>query len=54
MDIENKYEQELFFQIEVENRKEKQTHKQRKVIKMAKENLTKIILDRIDRKIGDC
>jgi hypothetical protein len=54
MDIENKYEQELFFRIEVEDKKEKQVHKQRKVIKVAKENLTKMVLDRLEGKTGDC
>jgi len=54
MDIENNYEQELFFQIEMEDKKEKQNHKQKKVIKAATQNLVKLVLDRLEGKTGDC
>ena len=54
MDIENKYEQELVFQIEVEDKKEKQSHKQKKVVKLASENLKKMVMDRLDGKTGEC
>ena len=54
MDIENKYEQELVFQIEVEDKTEKQNHKQKKVIKLASENLRKIMMDRLEKKTGEC
>jgi hypothetical protein len=54
MDIENNYEQELVFQIEVENKKEKQSHKQKRVVKLASENLKKMVIDRLEGKTGEC
>lgn len=54
MDIENKYEQELFFQIEPKNKGEGQKTKQKKVVKLASENLTKMVMDRLDGKTGEC
>lgn len=54
MDIENKYEQELVFQIELENKKEKQNHKQKRVVKLATENLKKMMIDRLQGKTGEC
>ena len=54
MDIENNYEQELVFQIEFKNSEEKQNHKQKKVIKLASENLKKMVMSRIDGKTGEC
>lgn len=54
MDIQKEYEQELIFQIEVENKKEKQSHKQKKVVKMASENLKKMMIDRLTGKTGEC
>ena len=54
MDIQKEIEQELFFRLEVENKKEKQSHKQKKVIKLASENLKKMVMDRLEGKTGEC
>jgi len=54
MDIENNYEQELIFQIKVEDKEQKQNHKQKKVVKMASENLKKLVMSRLDGKTGEC
>jgi len=54
MDIENNYEQELVFQIEPKNKEDKQTHKQKKVIKLASENMKKMVMDRLEGKTGEC
>lgn len=54
MDIQNKFEQELFFQIETENTDKKQNRKQNKVIKLAEVNLKKIVMDKLEGKTGEC
>jgi len=54
MDIENKYKQELIFKIETKDQNKKIKIKQKKVIKTAEENLTKMIIDRLDGKTGEC
>jgi len=48
------FEQELVFQIEMEDKREKQNYKQKKVIKLASENLKKIVMDRLEKKTGEC
>lgn len=52
MDIENKYEQELIFQIELKNKTK--LINQKKIIKMARENLKKMMMSKMDGKNGDC
>lgn len=54
MDIQNEFEQELVFKIEAENKEEKHKHKQKKVFKLASENLVKLVIDRLDGKTGEC
>jgi hypothetical protein len=54
MDIQNEYEQELVFQIETKDKKEKQIHKQKKVLKLASENLKKMVIDKLGGKTGEC
>jgi len=54
MDIENKIEQELVFKIEVETQNRKQKVKKRRVIKVASENLKKMVIDRLGGKTGEC
>jgi len=54
MDIENKYKQDLIFRIEVENQEEKQKIKKKKVVKMASENLKKLVEIRLNGKTGEC
>jgi len=54
MDIQNEYEQELFFQIEIDGKKEKENNKQRKVFKLASKNLRKLAVDRLNGKVGEC
>lgn len=52
MDI--KIEQELIFKIEVKNQNKTIKTKKKKVIKLAQENLAKMVIDRLDGKTGDC
>ena len=54
MDIQNKFEQELVFKIEIKNQEEKQKNTKKKVIKLASENLKKIVESRLNGKIGEC
>ncbi|MDD4027206.1 MAG: hypothetical protein PHO75_03375 [Candidatus Shapirobacteria bacterium] len=54
MDIENNYEQELVFQVKVENKEDKQNYKQKKVVKMASKNFRKLVMSRIEGKTGEC
>ncbi len=54
MDIENNYEQELVFQIEPKDKEEKHGYKQKKVIKLASENLKRMVIDRLNGKTGEC
>ena len=53
MDIKNKIEQELVFKIEIKNKQEKRV-KQKGVVRLASENLKKMIIDRLDGKTGEC
>ncbi|MDD4135729.1 MAG: hypothetical protein PHN66_01495 [Candidatus Shapirobacteria bacterium] len=52
MDIQKEIEQELVFKIEIKN-KEKRI-RQRKVVKLASENLKKMTIDRLSGKTGEC
>ena len=52
MDIQKEIEQELVFKIEIKN-KEKRI-RQRKVVKLAAENLKKMTIDRLNGKTGEC
>lgn len=52
MDIQKEIEQELVFKIEIKN-KEKRI-KQRRVVKLASENLKKMTIDRLSGKTGEC
>ena len=52
MDIQKEIEQELVFKIEIKN-KEKRI-KQRRVVKLASENLKKMTIDRLNGKTGEC
>lgn len=52
MDIENKYEQELIFQIESKNKKK--TVCQKRIIKLAEENLKRLVIDKLDGRNGEC
>ncbi len=52
MDIQKEIEQELVFKIEIKN-KEKRI-RQRKVVKLASENLKKMTIDRLNGKTGEC
>lgn len=54
MDIENKIEQELVFKIEIKNQDSKQKVKRKRVIKLASENLKKLVTDRLGGKTGEC
>lgn len=54
MDIQNEYEQELVFQIESDDKKEKQTKKQKRVVKLASENLKKMVIDKLSGRTGEC
>lgn len=54
MDIQNEYEQELVFQIESDDKKEKQTKKQKRVVKLAAENLKKMVIDKLSGRTGEC
>jgi hypothetical protein len=47
-------EKELVFKIEIENQNKKQGNKRRKVVKLAEENLKKMVLDRLEGKTGEC
>jgi hypothetical protein len=53
MDIENNYKETLF-QIEPENKKESKVFKNKKIMKVAKENLLKLTLDRLNGRSGEC
>jgi len=54
MNFQNEIEQELVFKIEVKKTEGKSNGKQRRVIKLASENLKKLVSDRLDGKTGDC
>ncbi|MDD2225055.1 MAG: hypothetical protein PHP97_02750 [Candidatus Shapirobacteria bacterium] len=54
MDIENKIEQELVFKIEIKNQDSKQKVKKKGVIRLASENLKKLVADRLGGKTGEC
>jgi len=54
MDMENNYEQELVFSIESKDKEEKRKHKQKRVFKMASENLRQLVIDRLDGRTGEC
>lgn len=54
MDIQNEFEQELVFKIEVKNQVEKQKSKKKRVIKLASENLKKLVESRLNGKTGEC
>jgi hypothetical protein len=54
MKIGNNYEADLVFQVETENKKENKTVKTKKILKLAKENLNKLVFDRINGKTGEC
>ncbi len=50
MNIENMIEQELVFKVEIKNKK----NNQKKVVKVAGENLTKMMMDRLTGRTGEC
>lgn len=52
MDI--KIENELVFSIEVKDLDKKQKTRQKRVVKIATENLAKMVIDRLDGKTGEC
>ena len=54
MDYQNEFEQELVFQVEIKNKKETRSVKQKKVVKMAEENLKKMVIDRLSDRTGEC
>lgn len=54
MDIENNYEQKLVFKIEPDNQEEKQKIKKKKVVKLASENLKKLVESRLNGRTGEC
>ena len=54
MDIENNYEQKLVFKIEVVDREEKQKIKKKRVVKLASENLKKLVESRLNGRTGEC
>lgn len=54
MDIQKEYEQELIFQIESENNKLEKKNKKKGIIRKAGENLTKMMMDRLNGRTGDC
>lgn len=54
MDIQNKFEQELVFKIEIKDQEEKQKSKKKRVIKLASENLKKLVEIRLNGKTGEC
>lgn len=54
MDFQNKFETELVFKVELKDKEEKQTSKQKKVTKMASINLKKMVIDKLNGRTGDC
>ncbi len=54
MDIENNYEKELIFKIEIRNDKEKKLIVKKKVDSLTSKNLKKFILCKLSGKTGDC
>jgi hypothetical protein len=54
MDIENNYEQELIFKIEIKNDKEKKLMVRKKIDNLTSKNLKKFILCKLDGKTGNC
>lgn len=54
MDIQKEFEQELVFKIEVKNKEGRQNNRQKRVIKLASENLKKMVIDRLGGKTGEC
>lgn len=54
MDIQKEYEAELIFQVEPEKKKDNKNIKTRKIIKVATENLKKMVVHRLNGRAGDC
>jgi len=54
MDIQKEFEKELVFKIEIKNQNSKQKVKKKSVIKLASENLKKLVADRLGGKTGEC
>lgn len=54
MDIQNEYEQELVFQIESEDKKEKIDDKQKRIFRVTSKNLRKLTIDKLNGKVGEC
>lgn len=54
MDIQKEYEQELIFQIELEDSKMEKKIKKKGIIRKAGENLTKMMMDRLNSRTGEC
>jgi len=54
MDIQKEFEQELVFKIEIKNQDSSQKIKKKRVIKLASENLKKMVIDRLGGKTGEC
>lgn len=52
MDINIK--QELVFKIETNEQTKNKKVSRKKVIRMAEENLTKMMMDRLDQRTGEC
>ena len=54
MNYKNEIEQELVFQVEIKDNKEKQTVKHKKVIKIASENVKKLMKYKLNGRTGEC
>ena len=54
MDIQNEYEQELIFKVESEDNKIERKNKKKGIIKKATDNLSKMMMDRLEGRTGEC
>lgn len=54
MDIENKFEIESIFSVDLENKKKDKIIKTKKILKNASENMRKMAMDKMMKKMGDC
>ncbi|MEI8067477.1 MAG: hypothetical protein WCG91_00800 [Candidatus Shapirobacteria bacterium] len=48
------YENELVFQVEPENKKDNKVARTKKIVKVARQNLIKLSVDRLNGRTGEC